>query len=198
MPKHVPRAVAQLATDDQGKLEQVGADIARRRLRAARASHGEIPPNAQPFPLLPFKQRHKGLLKRPKGGTPRFTQAGLVELEKQLLIGATAQDVADWFCITKVQAEAILGEGGQCHNLARHCAAVLRGHVRESQLNVASDNATMAVFLGKQYLGQKEEQPSQTVNVQHYVVGTMPDYTTTPEQWLHHFQPATISKTEEQ
>lgn len=62
-----------------------------------------------------------------------------------------------------------------------------RKRLRQAQQNLAEVSAPMAIHLGKTYLGQREK-----VEVEHnhvHVVGTLPDYAQTPEQWRAQFGP---------
>ena len=54
-------------------------------------------------------------------------------------------------------------------------------HIRKSQKDLAEVNASMAIHLGKHELGQHDK-PQEHVHT-HRVVGTMPDYDATSEQW---------------
>lgn len=151
-------------------------------------------PVRQPYPFKTFTQRHKGLMSRSRVGEMRFTRRGLFELERALLADCTLEEVADYFCAPAAEISRLLGEGGQAHNVARRCKAEVRMVLREKQFAVAGDNATMAAFLGKQILGQRDEQHliQQGEQVVRHVIGAMPDYKMTPEQWQKQFAPDEI------
>ena len=62
--------------------------------------------------------------------------------------------------------------------------------LRESQLELGRVNASMAIHLGKHYLEQNDK-PMEHHHL-HRVIGTMPDYEQTPEQWAANFAPEPV------
>lgn len=66
--------------------------------------------------------------------------------------------------------------------------------IREHQYNLAETNAQMAIHLGKHHLGQKDDALEVNHNVK--IVGTLPDYGSTPDDWRRQFAPSVLQSVE--
>jgi hypothetical protein len=109
--------------------------------------------------------------KKHAGGRPR-TVIDVVELEKLAAIGCTHAEIADWLYVSKRTLEYWLASEDLCtvknaetgkpeqltlRAIADRGYARMRISIRREQLKLLmAGNATMAVWLGKQVLGQKD------------------------------------------
>lgn len=59
--------------------------------------------------------------------------------------------------------------------------------LRESQLELSKVNASMAIHMGKHYLGQ-DDKPQEHHHL-HQVIGTLPNYDSSAEDWARQFAP---------
>lgn len=109
-------------------------------------------PKAKAAPETAAKTKPKG-----PGGRPRFEldDEGLEELRKLAGLGCTYDDVAAWF---KVSRETIIRRMKEPRFRDAWEQGQGRGRVslRRTQFELAKRSATMAIFLGKQILGQRD------------------------------------------
>jgi len=83
----------------------------------------------------------------------RRVDIDLVEVEKLAMLHATDEEIAGWFDVTVRTIERRKSEPGFVEAIERGRA---RGklNLRRIQLKLAEQNAAMAIFLGKNQLGQ--------------------------------------------
>lgn len=92
---------------------------------------------------------------RNKGGRPTTT-IDIKELEKLAALQCTQSEAAAWFDCSLATIKRRLTE-------AKHREAWERGQgrgltsLRRTQFRLAESNAAMAIFLGKNYLGQRDK-----------------------------------------
>jgi hypothetical protein len=96
-----------------------------------------------------------GTIKGRRGGHPERS-INLVELEKLCALQCTQAEIASWFGVSRPTVERRAQEPEYREAMERGYA---RGRIslRRKQMQLAEQgNATMLVWLGKQYLGQKD------------------------------------------
>lgn len=98
-----------------------------------------------------------------KGGRPRKLTVDEATLKQVTGLGklqATVRECAAFFSVSPVTFEAFLK-----NDEVREALEAGKGHgllsVRRSQFRLAEKNAAMAIFLGKNYLGQSDRQEHQ-------------------------------------
>ncbi len=108
----------------------------------------------QPSKKAPAKRKSKAKAKRPRGRPEKSID--LDELEKLAAIHCTYEDIAGWFGVAKM---TVIRRMKRADYRKRYEDGIAKGRVslRRSQFKLAEKNATMAIFLGKQYLDQKDE-----------------------------------------
>jgi len=86
----------------------------------------------------------------------RRVDIDLVEVEKLAMLHATDEEIAGWFDVTVRTIERRKSEPGFVKAIERGRA---RGklNLRRIQLKLAEQNAAMAIFLGKNQLGQVDQ-----------------------------------------
>jgi hypothetical protein len=89
----------------------------------------------------------KALVRNPE------TKAALAELGA---VHCTIAEVAEHFGATEIEVRAFLGDWNPGRNIYEDAAADARKRLRVAQLKLAEKSPTMAIFLGRQYLGQAE------------------------------------------
>ncbi len=99
-----------------------------------------------------------------KMGRPR-KEIDYEQLEKLMGWQCTLEDIADFFNMSEDTVEARCKEhyGETFSEVYKKHSAQGRISLRRYQFNLAKTNTAMAIWLGKQYLGQKE--PSYDLNV---------------------------------
>lgn len=89
-----------------------------------------------------------------KGGRPQ-AKIDLAELEKLAGLQCTQEDVAAWFGVSVNTIKRRLREA-EYREVWDAGLGKGRVSLRRKQMALADKNATMAIFLGKQYLGQRD------------------------------------------
>lgn len=124
-----------------------------------------------------------------------ITAMGLVHVEEMAALGCSKTEIADYFQVDKSFFSRVMDPEDPAYDAEVH-ECFLRGdttfkqRLRRHQLELSENNATMAVHLGKQYLNQKDQ--VQEHHHVHQVVGTMPDYDKTSDEWKKQFAPTGI------
>ena len=119
-----------------------------------------------------------------------FTGQGQEELEELLITGCSAEEICDYFVLDYEDYEILIGKNGQVNELYRVSTAKYRKSLRENQLKLSGKNAAMGRHLGAHALGQpKEPAVKADPDKPTPVVGTMPDYGATADQWKDKFVP---------
>lgn len=111
-------------------------------------------------PKKPRKRPAAKRRARPKAKTGRpEVEIDLAELEKLAGLACTVDDIAAWFGCSRNTILRRLADDKRPE--FRHAWECGRGKgrvsLRRSQFKLAEKNATMAIWLGKQLLGQKDE-----------------------------------------
>lgn len=130
-------------------------------------------------------------------GPPAYelTSAAYDLIRDRARVGSPVSEIADAMRVTSGWLSKLVEDSPVCDPEA--CEAYseglseLRAKLRGDQLNLAETNAQMAIFAGKQYLGQKDQQTIE-VNKRIHVVGALPDYAQTPEDWQKIFAPRDV------
>lgn len=101
----------------------------------------------------------KTTTRKNKGGRPRIN-IDQIEFEKLCQLQCTKEEIAGWYHCSEDTIER------WCNRTYGECFAVVfaqkraggRISLRRSQFELAKKSAAMAIFLGKNYLGQKDQQ----------------------------------------
>jgi hypothetical protein len=127
---------------------------------------------------------------RYQGDELRFTREGISEFVRLLEAGMSIPDCADYFVVDLKFLERLLKSGEQLHEAYRHATAKHKLAIREAQLSVARDNAAMAKHLGQHTLGQPEKPVAKDPSLTEKVVGGLPDWNASPEDWVAKNKPS--------
>lgn len=125
----------------------------------------------------------------------QITQIGLMHVLELSTLGCSVDEISTYLRVPKKKFLSWINEDSadfdeHIYNAFNEGDMNFKKRLRLAQANLADVNATMAIHLGKQVLGQtdkKEVEITQTV----HVVGTLPDYGATPDQWRKQFGPGT-------
>lgn len=148
------------------------------------------------------QQPREGLVEvhRTKGNpNPVFvvTGLGLAHIQQMAAIGSNRAEIARYLRVSDTWLMTKLDEDGDLFDEAI-AEAFAEGQsefstrLRTAQANLADTNAQMAIHLGKQYLGQRDDAVEH--RHVHQVVGTMPDYDQSSAEWRRQFAPDTVQK----
>jgi len=119
-----------------------------------------------------------------------FSNTGKEDLEKLLLVGSSAEEICDFFILDLDDYNKLIAKGGQVHELHRYATAQYKRMLRENQLKLSGKNAAMGRHLGAHGLGQpKDPAPKIDENKPTPVIGTMPDYGASSDEWKEKFVP---------
>ena len=93
-----------------------------------------------------------------KTGRPK-AEISQTEFEKLCAMQATEQEICDWFGVTDKTLSRWCGEvyGKTFSEVFRQKRGVGKISLRRTQFHLAEKSPAMAIWLGKQYLGQKDE-----------------------------------------
>lgn len=122
-----------------------------------------------------------------------LTDIGLTHVLELAALGCSQTEIAEYLQVSRQWVQAILDEDGpkacpEAINAFRQGRAELSRRLRQAQLMLADTNAQMAIWLGKQHLNQRDQPIEVTKTVK--IVGTLPDYKLTPEDWSRKFAPS--------
>lgn len=127
----------------------------------------------------------------------RLTKQGVAEVYKQAALGANPSQIAahmrvsvDWFR-QHIDPDH-KNYDARTHDAFHQGRSELVTRLRENQLAMSESNAQMAIHLGKHYLDQHDRPVEHTHK--HMVVGTMPNYDQTPEDWRKQFAPGPVQQ----
>lgn len=118
-----------------------------------------------------------------------FTDAGLSELKNLIEVGCTPGEVADFFVVDEEFILAAVAADGQAHDVFRHATALFKRTLRQAQLHLSPKSASMARHLGHHALGQPVDPTPREEGLERRVVGTMPDWGSSPDDWTAKFKP---------
>ena len=132
-----------------------------------------------------------------KGSGFQLTAEGVSKVTEHATLGGTMSELATLFGCDSSTLSKWRDKNGQNYNeeFDRAWAAgeyAFKMGLREAQAQLAAVNASMAIHMGKQYLGQ-DDKPQEHVHT-HRVIGTMPDYDMAPEEWKEKFAPSGIDQ----
>ena len=111
-----------------------------------------------------------------KGGRPK-TPIDKEQFEKLCSLNCTEEEIAGWFkCSVETIRRYCKAEyGEQFCEVYKRLSAQGRISLRRTQFKIAENgNATMAIWLGKQLLGQRDKQDVTIDNEQDYVINILP------------------------
>jgi len=92
-----------------------------------------------------------------KMGRPML-EFDLVELDKLASLGATYDDLADWYETTRRTIDRRIAKDDDFCRAFKKGQAKLKMSIRRNQVKLANDgNVTMNIWLGKQLLGQTDK-----------------------------------------
>lgn len=114
--------------------------------------------------------------KNPKGGRPPI-DIDKTQFEKLCAIQATEEEIAGWFKCSEETIRRFCQNtyGMQFCEVYKRLSANGRISLRRTQFKIAeSGNATMAIWLGKQLLGQKDRQDVALEAEKDFVINIMP------------------------
>jgi len=139
-----------------------------------------------------------GCVEKTESGGLRLTGKGLAEVLKQAALGASPAQVAAHLRVSAKWFTDRLNVDHDGFDQSIYCAycegrSELATRLRENQLALSETNAAMAIHLGKHYLEQHDRPVEH--NHRHMVVGTMPDYEQTPDDWKRQFAPTALQDT---
>lgn len=103
------------------------------------------------------KPRRKGGTPGGKVGRPKL-ELDAVEVGKLAEIGATQDEIAHFFGVSEKTVRRRLKEEPELRAAWETGLARCRISLRRQQLKLAGRNAAMAIFLGKNFLGQRDYQ----------------------------------------
>ena len=100
-------------------------------------------------------------IRNPKSGrrptrSNRSIEIDQVELEELASLRCTHVEAASWFGCTEAAFKALLKDP-ELRQIWRRGKGRGRIRLRRAQFNLAEKNATMAILLGKRFLGQRDE-----------------------------------------
>ena len=129
-----------------------------------------------------------------------LTGLGLAHVKEMAALGSSMTEIAEYLKVDKSWISRSCNPESDTYDHLVH-ESFLEGQsefkqrIRRHQLELSEHNATMAVHLGKQYLGQKDQ--VQEHHHVHQVVGTMPDYDKTSDEWKRQFAPDAVLRIED-
>ena len=94
--------------------------------------------------------------KQPSARPIRASEIDQAELEELASLGCTHIEAASWFGCTEAAFKAVLKDPELCR-IWRRGKGRGRIRLRRAQFNLAEKNATMAILLGKRFLGQRDD-----------------------------------------
>jgi len=126
-----------------------------------------------------------------------LTEIGLMHVLELSTLGSSVTEIASYLRITPTWLRKSLDEEDEEHfrpNVAEAFHAgqgEFKKRIRIAQANLGDVNPQMAIHLGKHHLGQTDKQEIEVTKTVH-IVGTLPDYAQTPEQWRKQFAPEAV------
>lgn len=127
-------------------------------------------------------------------GSPSWelTEKGYELIREHAVLGCPVSEIAEAMRVDAQWLSKRIEESPICDPLANEAylegMAEYKKNLRASQIALSASNAQMAIFLGKQSLGQRDQQTIE-VNKRVQVVGALPDYAQSPEDWQKVFAP---------
>jgi hypothetical protein len=129
------------------------------------------------------------------GGTYVLTGLGLVHVQEMAAVGSQYAEIAAYLRVGVDWVRRSVDDEHD-HYDANVANAYHEGRgeylrrLRQAQQNLADVNAQMAIHLGKQDLNQRDDAVEH--RHVHQVVGTMPDYEASSDQWRRQFAPEAL------
>jgi hypothetical protein len=134
-----------------------------------------------------------------RGGEYQFTELGLAHVREMAALGSSPSEIARYLRVSPdyIQKAIDPDSGRYREDIAEAYDEGASEHVlrlRKHQDALGETNAQMAIHLGKHFLGQKED--TQEINHNIRVVGTLPDYTASADDWKRQFAPSALQAVE--
>lgn len=125
-----------------------------------------------------------------EGAAPRYrlTEMGLSEVRILARLGSPINEIAEHLGVSHKWLKDYLVDHPEIDEIYRGELASFKRDIRQAQYDLAKVSPPMAVWLGKQFLGQREKQEIEVTKTIH-VVGTVPDPKASRENWLHAHAP---------
>lgn len=143
----------------------------------------------------------KAVLRGEGGGSGppswELTDKGYDLIKEHASLGCPITEIADAMRVDRQWLSKKIEESPVCDPLAHEAfmegLAEHKKDLRLAQKELGKVNAQMAIWNGKQHLGQRDQQIIDvTKRIQ--VVGTLPDYAQSPADWQKIFAPKAIAK----
>lgn len=135
-------------------------------------------------------------------GTYKFTERGLREVGDLARVRCSAEEIADYLGMKHAVYLRLLDPESALFE--PNLKAVIDGGylefkktLRLNQLALSETSAAMAKHLGEVYLDQQKVQ-QYDVTHKHAVIGTLPNYDQSSDDWKRQFGPEAMQKLEEQ
>ena len=134
------------------------------------------------------------------GCSYRLTDTGLMHVLEMSSLGCSLGEIADYLRVGRKWMIARTDEESEdfderIANAYQDGLGEFKRRLRIGQQNLAETNAQMSIHLGKHFLDQKDVQHVE-VNKKIQIVGTLPDYGQSPDQWLRQFAPTPLQAPE--
>lgn len=132
----------------------------------------------------------------------RLTDLGLEVVRELALIKCPESEIAAHLGIAMPAFRKMLDETSDSYDPDLE-DAIAEGHgefkkmLRQRQIDLAETNAQMAIHLGRVFLDQHDKSQVEHTH-RHAVVGTLPDYNSTSDDWKRKYAPEGVLKIEEQ
>ena len=131
-----------------------------------------------------------------------LTALGLEVVRELALLHSPEDEIADYLGVPRKIFARMMDEEDPIYDPDAHEAIAeglgeFKKRLRRQQLELAESNAVMAKHLGQQYLGQKDKSEVEHTH-KHAVIGTLPNYDASSDDWKRQFAPQGVNKIEEQ
>lgn len=132
------------------------------------------------------------------GHTYHLTDTGRMHILEMSALGCSVAEIAKYLRVSREWMVQRLDETSEffdelAANAYNDGAGEFTKRLREGQARLAEVNAQMSIHLGKHYLDQKDVQHVE-VSKKIQIVGTLPDYGQTAEDWARNFVPTPLQQ----
>jgi hypothetical protein len=125
------------------------------------------------------------------GGAYMLTDVGLAKIQELAQLGSSIKEIAEYLRVSVDWLRERLDEDDGDDRVRQAYLdgqSEFRKELRIAQRNLALESAQMAIWMGKQHLDQSDRQQID-INKKITVVGTLPNYRQTPQDWEQTFVP---------
>lgn len=147
------------------------------------------------------REPRKGCFEKPNSPNDRYiiTDIGIAHVQELASLGAQPREIAQYLRVSNEWMRKALDPENEDFNQdvadafdegSSEFKRRLLGH----QAALAETNAQMAIHLGKHHLNQKDDATEINHNIR--VVGTLPDYGSSSDDWKRQFAPSALQKVE--